>query len=84
MKMTVPDCCLQGHAFTSRFSTIAPSPKQLEAACIDEWSEESSTINIIATLTHKTYMCDICEKCGLTVGIPAFPPDDKLVDNITN
>jgi hypothetical protein len=63
------DLCDAGHNFTQRYSSISPTSNQITAADAGCWDDPVDTARVIEALHSKKYVCDVCEVCGLTVGI---------------
>jgi hypothetical protein len=62
-------CCANGHSLSPRFTKIAPDASQIKAAGIDDWPSSSAAALVIESMTSQQYVCDVCERCGLTVGV---------------
>lgn len=64
-------CCANGHRFSKRTTTTAPSADQIrEAAEADNnYWDVDDIVNVMEALTTTTYICDVCDRCGLTVGL---------------
>jgi hypothetical protein len=62
-------CCANGHSFTQRYNKVPPEENLVRALRVGDWDDVDETVEVINSLFTEEYVCDICERCGLTVGV---------------